>query len=1379
MGWGAPWGDPWGESSIPTSTSAASSLLLANPQLRLLLEVELGTYPYQLPAYRGVGPFMVSTDDIYVPALPRRRVRPYVQEVLEDDPVAYWRMDTLTAASQAGRLGPTITLVNTPSVRVDGLLADCGNKALQFAPASLEYGFAPANTAFDILAAQSFALEAWVKVFALPAPTARFTILHRQGGSAGSPYYRFGIDDAGRPDIFVRGTGGGENGINGAVNLVDGDKHHLVVERDAASDTLTIYVDGVLKGRITDPSIGDLATLNPLWVGVSGITTPTNGYINAIVDEVAFYRHILGPHRVEAHHQSGRYNQQFFWGRRLVDLPSLTLSGGDIYGGLPQLETIQARFRTLDPTSVIPDLNVWMTSQTIHGKRARAHLLDLDTGEVATDIFVGKVANVRQPDLHTTEVTFSASDLARLYDALPWLTVTPENFPDAPTFGDVVPLGVGAGRRVRCPIIRAQVGTDDDFLQLTAAANASTDLLTVSPAIDLNLFGDGDGPFYLATSGTMPGALDAITPYFLIVESATTVRLALSPGDALADVPLFVDITSNGTGTLVMTYGRAPQRDETTDAAVGIGNVGIVDVEVDGESTLPARQIIIPATDQDPGFTIRHRDYAPRGRNLTTLRFPVDMTGSEIRATVQRCYPDVDSSVIAEWKWLHGFQDDVGGLDAFPGVTLGPSDITTASLIRGPNPLGLGGVYLDGANGYLETPFVPALGALRAFTFETWILVQDDATLSGNFITGPGTDNTGALDAPAWACTYLPNVHAVQYSSRTGVNTINPTTMPANSVPVGRWVAIGGIILPNRVRLFVDRVLVADDNTATPIVYPENIGRGLIFGRIFTGTPPTRFRGGIGYTRLSSIAREPNDLARAYFFMMRNPIEAERTLMLEAGVKIDSASFDDASVKMAAIQGGRVRADGWLSAKRDVVVIRNEFIPFGDLSHGVSTFGRMTVNVSGPPLDDTVDEPVFELGGGRNNIAAFGGRERASTAERVMVLPVQYRIGDDGSFKQLVRRVFADGRTGDPLRLPWVDDGLSADIIGCRRAKHMRSWDEFIQITAGHDGRAVVGGNTARLKIPQLAIDRRYWPLRALRSPSDVTMGLVPYVEEDWTEYTPGIIPPETSPLYLKRLQLGPNPTLFVAKSGNVLTATVGTLIVDTLRPRSNGPTQQFSTIVGATEAWAALAETSADGDTSYIATVGGYAEFIAHLTTPTPTPARINALTVRVRARKTTVSTALLRPIIRDPANPVAQSGLLTIGGDTFGLTTSYADYTVRFGANPATGLAWKLSDANAALAGMQASGPDAIRVTQLSVDYEAQQDVPDRIGRVDIWVQGPSGSPLPAAPETDPPTTSGTSLTVTWQQTLAAGTYYVTARVYDRGRNLVATIGPQALVV
>ena len=88
---------------------------------------------------------------------------------------------------------------------------------------------------------------------------------------------------------------------------------------------------------------------------------------------------------------------------------------------------------------------------------------------------------------------------------------------------------------------------------------AASDIVTIAA----HGLATGDGPFFVSSDTTLPAGLTADTPYWVVVLSASTFNLAASHANAVAAVPVVVDITDAGTGT--HTMASAPAVDATLD----------------------------------------------------------------------------------------------------------------------------------------------------------------------------------------------------------------------------------------------------------------------------------------------------------------------------------------------------------------------------------------------------------------------------------------------------------------------------------------------------------------------------------------------------------------------------------------------------------------------------------------------------------------------------------------------------------------------------------------------------------------------------------------------------------------------------------------------
>lgn len=84
---------------------------------------------------------------------------------------------------------------------------------------------------------------------------------------------------------------------------------------------------------------------------------------------------------------------------------------------------------------------------------------------------------------------------------------------------------------------------------------ASTDVVTATDIITVptnNSLFDGT-PIILTTTGALPTGLSLATTYYVIRQSATTIKLASSLANAIAQTPVAIDLTAQGSGTNTIT----------------------------------------------------------------------------------------------------------------------------------------------------------------------------------------------------------------------------------------------------------------------------------------------------------------------------------------------------------------------------------------------------------------------------------------------------------------------------------------------------------------------------------------------------------------------------------------------------------------------------------------------------------------------------------------------------------------------------------------------------------------------------------------------------------------------------------------------------------
>lgn len=109
-----------------------------------------------------------------------------------------------------------------------------------------------------------------------------------------------------------------------------------------------------------------------------------------------------------------------------------------------------------------------------------------------------------------------------------------------------------------------------------AAVTVATDLITVASNVDKWVTGM---KVRATTTGTLPTGLAALTDYFVIRASATTIKLATSLANAVAGTA--IDITAQGSGTHTLTH---------TLTARAIGDVGGEEMHAQTVSEMPSHR---------------------------------------------------------------------------------------------------------------------------------------------------------------------------------------------------------------------------------------------------------------------------------------------------------------------------------------------------------------------------------------------------------------------------------------------------------------------------------------------------------------------------------------------------------------------------------------------------------------------------------------------------------------------------------------------------------------------------------------------------------------------------------------------------------------------
>jgi hypothetical protein len=248
----------------------------------------------------------------------------YGQRILNDQPLAFWRLDEPPGNGNGGTANDYVGGHNgTYYNAVTGLegfspsdpdaAAGFGMNAVLNDSVMVENDASGSGIPTIDFSQQGvnahFSIEAWVN-----APTGQpggAGIVTKGYGSGGE---QFNLDVYGNAfRFFMRDASGGVHGPTSTVTA-DGEWHHLVGVCDSSSASVYLYIDGVLRGTsVMSPGLGvrePLPTGAPVLtsIGARDQTVSDSSYLlqlsSAEVAEVAIYNYALSPSQVTAHYSA-------------------------------------------------------------------------------------------------------------------------------------------------------------------------------------------------------------------------------------------------------------------------------------------------------------------------------------------------------------------------------------------------------------------------------------------------------------------------------------------------------------------------------------------------------------------------------------------------------------------------------------------------------------------------------------------------------------------------------------------------------------------------------------------------------------------------------------------------------------------------------------------------------------------------------------------------------------------------------------------------------------------------------------------------------------------------------------------------------------------
>ena len=208
-------------------------------------------------------------------------------------PIAHWKLDENTGTSTFdvsgnGNNSTTWTGTNTWYTGKYG-------SALNFNNNDGVVRFAETSTTTDLGNADSYTVSVWLKTTDTSASTDSLVAKH--GSNTGASPFRIYLGATTRTaGMTVRDASTGID-VTGTVSLNNNAWHHITGVRNVSTDSVQLYVDGVLVDSDTDPTTGSIANDDDISIGNARGSYLTDDF-NGQIDDVRIYNYARTPAQV-------------------------------------------------------------------------------------------------------------------------------------------------------------------------------------------------------------------------------------------------------------------------------------------------------------------------------------------------------------------------------------------------------------------------------------------------------------------------------------------------------------------------------------------------------------------------------------------------------------------------------------------------------------------------------------------------------------------------------------------------------------------------------------------------------------------------------------------------------------------------------------------------------------------------------------------------------------------------------------------------------------------------------------------------------------------------------------------------------------------------
>ena len=291
------------------------------------------------------------------------------------DMIHYWKMDEPTGPTYSDFYGgnDATCTTNCPEA-VTGIVSG----AQQFAITS-QVNVADVNT-FDWGVSSSFSIEFWMKTDPSSTCSGNQVVIGRDDPSTPLHWW-VGCKDGGQAAFYLGDNSGAGSYLTGVTDLTDGNWHHIAATRNALTNELSLYVDGVKEASTTQTfsNFDSTAAINIGWLNLS------SGYhFIGTVDELAVYNKPLSEIEIQQHYQGTEYCTS-------IITHTITATAGT-GGSISPSGAVTVNYGSDQSFTITPDTGYHVANVLVDG---------FSVGAITTYTFTNVAAN------HTIEASFA------------------------------------------------------------------------------------------------------------------------------------------------------------------------------------------------------------------------------------------------------------------------------------------------------------------------------------------------------------------------------------------------------------------------------------------------------------------------------------------------------------------------------------------------------------------------------------------------------------------------------------------------------------------------------------------------------------------------------------------------------------------------------------------------------------------------------------------------------------------------------------------------------------------------------------------------------------------------------------------------------------